>query len=349
MDLTDLVRSTTVRAGSRSEEMPLSPPQPLSVRESTSVHDVAIPLTPSLPMLARPVHSFDRIATELSQHAFIYEDKYDGERLICSIIDRCISFYTRTLKPTTFPNEVALKPGYTDCVLDGERVYVDSITGALVPICDTGSRGNLRQCYRVFDVQYVNGVQMFATPLHERKRLLSACLQETRDVSLAPYTVCSSLESLRAAFERRVVNEGQEGLVVKFLHTVYVPDRREHWFKLKTLHLIEYKREYDLYAHRALKDKDGRYGVLECGYYKQKTAEFVHVCMVGSGFSASVRNYIGLLVDPRTGLFRRRTVVSLAADKITEYNRSLRHPSVLAFKFDRTVIDESPFVRAADC
>lgn len=306
-------------------------------------------MTPCLPMLARPIRSFEdaSIVSLCTSATAIYEDKYDGERLLCvADNNKTTTFYTRTLKRTAFPYEVTLKPGYTDCVLDGERVYVDTVTGTLVPICDTGARGTLRQCYRVFDVQYVNGQHMFATPLHERKRLLAACVQESRNVVLAPYTVCSSLDSLREAFQR-VILAGGEGLMVKPLNTVYMPNRREHWLKLKTLHLHEYKEEYDLYAHRALKDKDGLYGVLECGYYTPGTSEFVHVCKVGSGFSDSIRNHIRLLVDPCTGLFKQRTIVSLSADKITDRNRSLRHPSVLAFKFDQTTADVSQFIKPA--
>lgn len=345
----DIVRATSTISNLLT--MPVSLPiHRLSVSQQTGAHRDMLKLTPSLPMLARPVRSFqDASIVSLCRNArSIYEDKYDGERLLCAIDhDSTATFYTRTLKPTVFPYEVTLNPGYTDCVLDGERVYVDTITGALVPICDTGSRSNLLQCYRVFDVQYVNGKHMFASPLHERKRLLAACVNESRNVILAPYTVCTSLDSLREAF-RRTVLAGGEGLMVKPLDTVYAPDRREHWLKLKTLHLHEYKEEYDLYAHRALKDKNGLYGVLECGYYTPETSEFVRVCKVGSGFSASVRNHIRLLVDSSTGLFKRRTIVSLSADKITDRNRSLRHPSVLAFKFDHNSVDVSRFVKRLD-
>lgn len=339
IDLTDLVRATSTTG--TTVLLPSAMPHRVS---SAPVPAGVSALTPSPPMLARAVRRFDDLATLLSTDACIYEEKYDGERLICAIDRRGRSFYTRALKPAAFPHEVTLKPGYTDCVLDGERVYEDPATGSLVPICDTGTRGNLIRGYRVFDVQYVNGAHMFGTPLHERKRLLAACLQESRNVLLAPYAACSSLESLRKTFNEHVVmRPGKEGLVVKLMNSVYAPDCRKHWLKLKTLHLTEYREEYDLYAHRALKDKNGVYGVLECGYYSPDTSEFKHVCRVGSGFSAPIRNYIGLLVDPGTGLFRRRTVVSLKADKITEHNRSLRHPSVLAFKFDRTAIDVTPF------
>lgn len=340
----DIVRATSSNSDDRT--MPTSLPIP----QQTDAHRDMLKLTPSPPMLARPVRSFeDASLVSLCRNGTqsIYEDKYDGERLLCAIDrNRVTTFYTRTLKPTTFPYEVTLNPGYADCVLDGERVYVDTVSGALVPLCDTGSRNNLMQYYRVFDVQHVNGRHMFGTPLHERKRLLAACVNESRNVLLAPYTVCTSLDSLREAF-RRTVLAGGEGLMVKPLDAVYTPDRREQWLKLKTLHLHEYKEEFDLYAHRALKDKNGLYGVLECGYYAPDTSAFVRVCKVGSGFSASVRNRIRLLVDPSTGLFKRRTIVSLSADKITDRNRSLRHPSVLAFKLDRNVVDVSRFVKTS--
>lgn len=354
LDMTGLVQATSTTTAARTvllDNIPVSMPMH-SVSLSQQVKDM-LKLTPSVPMLARPIRSFEDVSiVALCQNtlscAAIYEEKYDGERLLC-VVDHNTSatFYTRTLKPTAFPHEVALKPGYTDCVLDGERVYVDAVTDKLVPISDTGVRSTLRQCYRVFDVQYVNGQHMFATPLHERKRLLSACVQESRNVVLTPYTVCSSLDSLREAFQQAIENN-VEGLIVKPLNTVYMPGGRDDWLKVKKLHLHEYKEEYDLYAHRALKDKNGLYGVLECGYYKPETSEFVHVCNVGSGISDSIRNYIRLMVDPCTGMFKDRTIVSVKADKITDRNRSLRHPSVLAFKSDQTTVDVSSFIKTGE-
>lgn len=337
-DFTELVRSTRT-------DTPLPPigdgVVPAALASSLLTLTVT---TPCRPMLARPVRSFDedRLRRALSAGA-VYEEKYDGERLLCSVGADTVTFYTRTLNETTFPHAVTLNAGYVDCVLDGERVYVDPDTGVAVPLCDTGPRDRLSQRYRVFDVQYVNGRHTFATPLRERKLALAACLRETRHVSVVLYSTAATTDELRSAF-RDTVAAGGEGLVVKSLDSVYTPGGRAHWLKLKPLHLHEYREEYDLFAHRAIKDKNGlSYGALECGYY---APQYVHVCKVGSGVSAAVSNRVSLLVDPLTGLFRRRTVVCLAADKITTggRDRSLRHPALLCFKFDRDTVDVSPFV-----
>lgn len=68
VDLTDLVRATST-TGDTSVAMP-DRVSTVSVRAGTRT------LTPSLPMLARPVHGFDDLATLLASDACIYEDKY---------------------------------------------------------------------------------------------------------------------------------------------------------------------------------------------------------------------------------------------------------------------------------
>ncbi|XP_025200472.1 uncharacterized protein LOC112598288 [Melanaphis sacchari] len=326
---------------------------------------VRILTVPKEPMLAYPLMDFTKIDKTLYDRGyenFIVEPKYDGERLLC-VMDGIggTAFFSRTLKPLSDKRlfDVTLVDKSKSVILDGERVYVDSgcstdhsggddedgIDSRVVSICDTGIRSSLKQVYMVFDIQAYDDAYVVHESLEIRQSLLRSALRESDTVRIVKSRAVRTLDGLRKIYED-TVRAGGEGSIVKDLRTPYTPGKRRDWIKLKPVHLREQRSEYDLYAHRALRDKNGTYGILECGYYKNRRSDvFVPVCRVASGLSDAVRNRIKLLVDPVDGLFRRRTVITVSADKIT-YKKSLRHPVFLRFSFEKDTVDDRLFTTA---
>ena len=92
LDMTGLVQATSTTTAARTallDNIPVSMPMH-SVSLSQQVKDM-LKLTPSVPMLARPIRSFEDVSiVALCQNtlscAAIYEEKYDGERLLLSLI-----------------------------------------------------------------------------------------------------------------------------------------------------------------------------------------------------------------------------------------------------------------------
>lgn len=305
-------------------------------------------MVPKEPMLARPIMSFHKLDNLLSREGyenFVSETKYDGERVLCRIDNDGKSvFFTRTLKRidkiqfsvTLYENKSA--------ILDGERVYVDDVD-RIVPVCDTGNRSNLRQIYIVFDVQAYDDRYVIYKNYKERREILQRVVMETENVKIAKPQTIESLQTLRKIYDDVLSNAG-EGLIVKDVRVPYTPARRQYWIKLKPLHLVDHRLEYDLYAFRALRDKNGTYSVLECGYYddsETNASKFVKVCSVSSGLTDVTINRIKLLINAKTGTFKKRTVVTITADKITNRG-SLRHPAFLRFSFEKHTIDSTPFI-----
>lgn len=293
-------------------------------------------LIPKPPMLAKPEdpNNIQQIEN------YVYEEKYDGERMLTIVFDndnkKC---FTRNLKISNiFKNKISLNFGFHHCILDGELVYLDD-NGQIVSICDTGSRAALQTQYIVFDVQMINGEDVTNKSLLERKKLLSDSLIETHFVKISKYVQCSTLDTTLSAFDNVCFRNG-EGLMLKYIHDCYTPDCRR-WIKLKRLHLKQNRDEYDLYAYKFKKDKNGVCNILDCGYFDSQN-NYVHVSNVSSGIDNQKRNRLRLLSDPNTGLFYNRTIVTIIADKVTN-SKSLRHPSLNKIRNDIDLIDISKF------
>ena len=193
----------------------------------------------------------------------------------------------------------------------------------------------------IFDIQACDGEYVVHKSLKERQSLLRDVVCESDTVKIVKSRNVGTYGDLRQMYDD-VLGNGGEGLIVKDLRIPYTPGERKHWIKLKPLHLHEHRSEYDLYVHRALLDKNGNRSILECGYYEKCKNAFVQVCRVSSGLNDTARNRIKLLINP-DGLFKRRTVVTVSADKITN-KKSLRHPVFLRFSFEKHAIDDTLFI-----
>lgn len=304
-------------------------------------HINSITITPLLPMLAKPV---DPNLIDFTK--YIYEEKYDGERMLAVVYDNSkpSTFYTRTLKISNiFKYKITLRENVKNCIFDGELVYLND-EKKIVPICDTGVRGALKLQYRIFDIQVMNGLSVTYKSLLERKQLLSQCIVEDSNVVLSKYRSCVDQTTTMSVFDA-VVNGGGEGLMLKDTTEHYVSNSRL-WIKLKSLHINSRKEEFELYAHRLLKDKNGVPNIIECGYY-DKNDKFVQITKVSSGIDSKKRTMLKLLSDSTSGKFKNRVIVTIIADKITN-SKSLRHPSLFRIRTDIDTISVDPFIRFVD-
>lgn len=320
--------------------MPLHPPPPTLPSSSSSLllSPASNRLKPPQPMLAN-VLDLKRLET-YCRGEYLWEEKFDGERLLTVVplnttIEVYAQFYSRALKRqanSVFPHEIRLQPEQRhDCMLDGELVFIDPDSGRPVAICDTGRRARLRVEYRVFDILYVDGHPVYCKPLEERKRLLREVLIETEHVRIAPASTVDSVEQLWNVFDSVVVERQGEGLMLKRRDEVYRPGERA-WLKMKPLHIEGRREEFDLRLHRLLPDKNGVGNVLECGHYDED-GTFRLVCRTSSGIDSTTRHQLRMLTD-ESGYFKRPTVATIVADKITEQRRSLRHPVFHRLRLD---------------
>lgn len=283
--------------------------------------DVARPVKP---MLARSLREEDLETLDATR--YLCELKYDGERVLTRVRrDSPDVYLTRNLTPSACrPSRgVVLSPECRECILDGELIWLDDEDGKPVPICDVGSRVVRRTRLMLFDVQWLDGRSVLDLPLERRKSLLARCVVETDNVRLVKHERVADRDELMARFDEATLVDGHEGLVLKATDERYVPDARL-WLKLKPLYLRDRREEFDLMVYRMLRDRNGVWSVLECGYTRHDTGDRVVVCRVSSGLDVATRNRLRYMCTPE-GELRLPIACTIVADRVTAQG-SLRHP-----------------------
>jgi DNA ligase 1 len=209
---------------------------------------------------------------QLVQHlsrGFAIETKYDGIRVQAHIApaDRSlppgqgaifagirVALFSRTLEEITasFPDLVvplaglephALVTGKTaGLILDGEIVpYQDDrilpFTGLQHRLDNPSPAAELMAqvpvAFMAYDILYQDGTVLINQPYRKRRRALEALPLETPKVRLATAQRFADLEALEQQY-LHARSQGQEGLMVKTLHSPYRPGRRSKgWLKMR--------------------------------------------------------------------------------------------------------------------
>jgi DNA ligase-1 len=174
---------------------------------------------------------------------FIFEPMIEGQRLQLSFLGNKAKLYSRHFNDLTrqYPelHNVPLREP-ADVVLDGEVAYVDPLTGIV-------DFGRLQERYRlnkeprirdakrmypvkffVFDILYYNGMDLRATPLHERKMLLNQVLEDN-----AFYTKMLFVDTEGIFLFNLVQRFGLEGIACKRKDSLYEEGRTSSWIKIR--------------------------------------------------------------------------------------------------------------------
>lgn len=328
----------TIRELKTSSSMPLGKQQQQQQQQQLNVCNL---IKPYEPMLAKAPNTFDNI--DYSQ--FLYEEKYDGERMLAIVHQDYIlnQYYTRTLKLCNiFAHVIELKPGIKQCIVDGEIVYMTGPNKTIIPICDANHRNALHTEYRIFDIQSLDGVSVRHKTLLERKTLLTLAIVESSNVKLSEWHLCENRNVVNSAFDAITANIKGEGLMLKHIDGIYKPGVRD-WLKMKAINILKNRCEYDLFIHRLMPDKNGVLNVLDCGYYTERE-EYVHVVYVSGGINNDLRAKLKLLSDENTHQLNCRQIVTIHADRRVTNKKSLRHPVVHRLRYDINAIDLTPFL-----
>jgi ATP-dependent DNA ligase len=199
-------------------------------------------LTPPVqPMLASAV---DR----LPRGALAYEPKWDGWRVLLFRTPDGVYLQSRTGKPLAgyFPEITRLARSHLPpgLVLDGELVIWEPGRGrtSFALLQRRVAASPVREAYRnpahlvAFDVLQVDGSELLAAPLAERRAVLVAALAD----GPPQLTICPQTTDAEVAREwlDAWTDQGLEGLVIKSLTGTYQPGRRG-WRKLRRRHTTE--------------------------------------------------------------------------------------------------------------
>jgi DNA ligase D-like protein (predicted ligase) len=300
------------------------------------------PLRPMLAsMAAAPFH----------RAAWVYEQKYDGWRLLAHRKGRTVSLLTRNLKDLTpelpeIAAALAALPG-GDFVLDGELVVFDRHGVSRFQLLQRRGETGIHPTLVLFDCLEREGRSLLRKPLRERRRELEQILAgvKTGPLTLAKHAGSNGL----AAFEK-AKKSGWEGILAKDESSPYEPGRRSlRWLKVK----VRKESEFVIGGFTLPSEKRVHFGALLVGLCDGKKLRYAG--RVGTGFSEEVLH--GLLTalqplvietcpfdpDPkeRGAVWVKPRLVAQVAYTEWTADEKLRQPSFLGLRNDKKPSDRT--------
>jgi bifunctional non-homologous end joining protein LigD len=214
---------------------------------------------------------------------WLVEIKFDGYRGVARIDKGRAQIYTRagndwSAKWPTLTAACAALP-VQSAWLDGE-VVVMGANGAtnfhdLQNMAQKAMQERL--VYYVFDLPYLNGYDLRAVPLVERKRLLKELLSGQPEDGVLRYSDHVAGEA-REAYSHACMH-GMEGLVVKRADAPYAETRSKTWLKVKCAH----RQEFVIGGYTDPAGARNQFGALLLGVYDED-GQLRYAGRVGTGF-----------------------------------------------------------------
>jgi bifunctional non-homologous end joining protein LigD len=177
---------------------------------------------------------------------WLHEIKFDGYRIMARLERGEVRLYTRNGKDWTarFP-EIARRLStlpVESAMIDGEVTVLDD-QGAtsfrkLQEALSAGDTEHLR--YYCFDLPYLDGHDLTAAPLIERKQALVGVLEAAGVSKQDPVRYSEHIEGKGQAFYEQACELGLEGIVSKRADAPYRSRRERTWLKIKCSHQQEF-------------------------------------------------------------------------------------------------------------
>jgi bifunctional non-homologous end joining protein LigD len=233
------------------------------------------------------------VAEPFHRPGWVYEEKYDGYRILAYKEGEKVTLLSRNAKDRTgtfadVASDIAKLSDRT-LLLDGEVVAFDR---KLVSRFQLLQRGDVPQTFAVFDCLYRSGRDLRAAPLSERRAEVEGALERTRLRLFASRRLAENgLEAYRIA--RR---KGFEGLVAKDNASRYEQRRSLKWQKVK----VHQEEEFVVGGFTAPRGTREHLGALLLGAYDGRDLRYVG--KVGTGFSSET---LALLAKKFRPLVRR--------------------------------------------
>jgi bifunctional non-homologous end joining protein LigD len=273
---------------------------------------------------------FEPMAATLTQERFtgpewIFERKFDGIRLLTYKQGSAVRMFSRNRLPQEIPSiaDAVGRLPVDELILDGEVTW------------------DMRKAYHVFDIMWLDGRDLRAAPLEERRALLKSL----------PFTPpLQHVDALEGADPwQRAADERWEGVIAKRRGSLYEHRRSPHWLKMK----CEASQELVVGGFTDPQGKRVGLGALLVGYFDGD--DFIFAGKIGTGFDTKLLLDLRARLDaieiqnsPFTkaiGLPRLRAhwvrpeiVVQVAFIEWTVHGK-LRHPRLLGVRYDKAARD----------
>jgi bifunctional non-homologous end joining protein LigD len=164
---------------------------------------------------------------------WVFEDKFDGFRMVASIEHGQVTLYSRNGKIISHSYiEVArgLEGVKGDAVMDGELVALDKNGVSHFQLLQNALRHEAKLLYCVFDLMFHNGEDLRGLALLARKTRLQAILSRHKLIGFSRHR-----KTFGTKFFEEAERKGLEGIMAKRAESTYVSGgRTADWLKIKT-------------------------------------------------------------------------------------------------------------------
>lgn len=254
-----------------------------------------------MPSMIRPMLA-TLVDRPFSDPDWLFETKWDGARTICFIRKGRTRFVSRSQIEMTrqYPElaNIASCIRAKEAVIDGEIVALDETGVPRFQLLQPRlGRKNLHGIERfaaqsrlvvyLFDLLYLDGLDLTRCSLLDRKKILERILQPSNQVRFSDHIVGEG-----ELLFREVAKIPLEGIVAKRIKSAYVQRRSYDWLKLKTIH----ESEVVIGGFTDPRKSRSHFGALVVGLYKG--SELYYVGHVGGGFKLKTLKQVYKLMLP---------------------------------------------------
>lgn len=226
-----------------------------------------------------------------------YEIKFDGYRIMARIDHDQVQLFTRNGHDWTHKLPQQAKAvaalGLESAWLDGEMVVANEQGvpdfQALQNAFEAGRSGNI--LYYLFDLPYLNGVDLREVPVEERRAALATVLGSHEQPLLR---FSEAFDETPDALLNSACQMQMEGLIGKRLGSPYVSRRSGDWIKLKCKH----RQEFVIVGYTDPKGSRSAFGALLLGLHDRDSGELRYAGKVGTGFNESTLKSILTQLKP---------------------------------------------------
>src|ERR1051325_2465655 len=223
---------------------------------------------------------------------WIFETKWDGYRSVCFLKNGKVRFVSRNQIEMTpqYPElaNIAKEVSAKEAILDGEICALDA--RGIPRFQMLQRRGGTQRppiVYFVFDLLYVDGYDLTACTVVERKEKLAEILQPSDVIKLSEH-----IEGEGKAFFREIEKFQLEGMMAKRADSKYVQKRSSDWLKIKTV----MRQEVVIGGYTQPRGGRSHFGSLVCGLYRDD--ELHYVAHTGGGFNEKLLASLYKLMQP---------------------------------------------------
>jgi bifunctional non-homologous end joining protein LigD len=261
----------------------------MAIRKKSSVCSGA--RAARMPSVVKPMLA-TLVDDPFSDSDWIFETKWDGYRSVCFLKNGEARFVSR--------NQIEMTPQYPELANIGKQVRAKEaiLDGEICALDRQGiprfqmlqrKGGSQRPpiVYFVFDLLYVDGFDLTACTVVERKAKLAEIIQSSTVIKFSDH-----LEGEGEAFFREVEKFRLEGMMAKRADSRYVQKRSSDWLKVKTV----MRQEVVVGGYTEPRGARSFFGSLVCGLYRDQQLHYV--AHIGGGFNEKLLASIYKLMQP---------------------------------------------------